>query len=134
MRGVRKLATSSAAGNPNTNSEKASPEDLATRAYLRRFTQRYGELPPHLNALDRGEGSGFVVRADGVILTNAQIFSLSDGYQQGVSSAIPVGVAVQAVDHARLAADRAARSAALLLLRDGDRIFVPLRLATAPTL
>jgi serine protease Do len=41
---------------------------------------------------------------------------------------------VSSVDHANVLANRAGRSVALLLVRDGDRIFVPLRLAAIPTI
>jgi serine protease Do len=41
---------------------------------------------------------------------------------------------VLSVDQARTATDRAGRSVALLVMRDGDRIFIPLRLAAVPTI
>ncbi len=73
--GTHKVSTGAdgAADDPS-----GSPESEEMRDFLHRFQQRFGGLPPELHMPVRGEGSGVIVRADGVILTNAHVVNDAD--------------------------------------------------------
>ena len=72
--GTREISTVADASSDDDGDDASGPQDVdPMRDFLRRFQQQFGGLPPKISVPIQVQASGFIVRPDGIILTNAHV-------------------------------------------------------------
>ncbi len=69
--GTRQVSTAQPA--PGQEDPSDSESNAAMQEFFRQFQQQYGGLPAQISMPVQGSGSGFVIGADGLIVTNAHV-------------------------------------------------------------
>jgi len=76
VRGTRTVSTTDDSDDQNDGSQAQDEDPM--RDFVREFQQKFGGLPPQVRLPVRAEGSGLIVRSDGVIMTSAHVISDAD--------------------------------------------------------